>query len=215
VTGTRNLLAGPAPGPEAAPAAAHSRQLLCDRLLRPARRGAARRGRPARGGLPGAECASSGRPRRPGAVELGLRVVQVRTGVVLDSSAARWEDAAALPARRRRPRRRRAAVHAVDPRGRRRRDDPRRRSRTSAGAAGQRDGAEPVTNAEFSRALGRALHRPSMLPVPALALRSALRRDGRDRHDGRARGSRQAARAGIRVPPPRSRRGAELGGLGG
>jgi uncharacterized protein len=30
---------------------------------------------------------------------------------------------------------------------------------------------EPATNAEFSRALGRALHRPAVLPVPALALR--------------------------------------------
>jgi uncharacterized protein (TIGR01777 family) len=29
----------------------------------------------------------------------------------------------------------------------------------------------PVTNAEFSRALGRALRRPAVLPVPALALR--------------------------------------------
>jgi len=29
----------------------------------------------------------------------------------------------------------------------------------------------PVTNAEFTRALGRALHRPAVMPVPAFALR--------------------------------------------
>jgi len=32
----------------------------------------------------------------------------------------------------------------------------------------------PVTNAEFSRQLGRAIHRPSWLPAPAMALRLAL-----------------------------------------
>ncbi len=33
---------------------------------------------------------------------------------------------------------------------------------------------EPVRNAELTRALGRALHRPAVLPVPAFALRIAL-----------------------------------------
>ena len=35
-------------------------------------------------------------------------------------------------------------------------------------------GPAPVTNAEFSRALGRALHRPALLPVPKPALRVLL-----------------------------------------
>jgi len=33
---------------------------------------------------------------------------------------------------------------------------------------------QPVTNAEFTRALARAVHRPAMLPAPAFALRIAL-----------------------------------------
>jgi uncharacterized protein (TIGR01777 family) len=33
---------------------------------------------------------------------------------------------------------------------------------------------EPVTNAEFSRALGRVLHRPAFMPAPAFAMRLAL-----------------------------------------
>jgi uncharacterized protein (TIGR01777 family) len=33
---------------------------------------------------------------------------------------------------------------------------------------------EPVTNAEFARALGRALHRPAFMPAPAFALRLML-----------------------------------------
>jgi NAD dependent epimerase/dehydratase family enzyme len=30
---------------------------------------------------------------------------------------------------------------------------------------------QPVTNAEFTRALGSALHRPALLPAPAIAMR--------------------------------------------
>ena len=32
----------------------------------------------------------------------------------------------------------------------------------------------PVTNAEFARALGRALHRPAFMPAPGFALRLLL-----------------------------------------
>ena len=38
---------------------------------------------------------------------------------------------------------------------------------------------EPVRNADFTRALGRALHRPAVLPVPAFALRGILRDQSR------------------------------------
>ena len=33
---------------------------------------------------------------------------------------------------------------------------------------------KPVTNAEFTRELGAALHRPALIPVPTLALRMML-----------------------------------------
>jgi NAD dependent epimerase/dehydratase family enzyme len=32
----------------------------------------------------------------------------------------------------------------------------------------------PVTNADFARALGRAMHRPALMPAPAFALRLML-----------------------------------------
>jgi uncharacterized protein (TIGR01777 family) len=46
----------------------------------------------------------------------------------------------------------------------------------NADASGPLNGTapDPVTNCEFSKALGRALHRPAFLPTPAFALRLAL-----------------------------------------
>ncbi len=106
------------------------------------------------------------------AAELGLRVVLVRTGVVLDRSGGalkqmlppfrmgiggpvagggQWvpwihgDDVVALYL---------AAI-----------DDPRYEGPVNATAP------EPVTNRELSKALGRALHRPAVLPVPGAALK--------------------------------------------
>lgn len=42
---------------------------------------------------------------------------------------------------------------------------------TSVSGALNGTAPEPVTNAQFSKALGRAVHRPSWIPVPGLALR--------------------------------------------
>jgi len=43
--------------------------------------------------------------------------------------------------------------------------------RTAIAGAVNAVGPAPVTNREFTRALGRALHRPAFLPLPAFALR--------------------------------------------
>jgi uncharacterized protein (TIGR01777 family) len=107
------------------------------------------------------------------ATELGLRVSCIRTGVVLDreggalgkmlppfrlgvggpvAGGRQW-----IP-----------WIHADDEVGilLAALDDDRWSGAVNASAP------EPATNAQFSKALGRALHRPTVAPVPALALRA-------------------------------------------
>jgi uncharacterized protein (TIGR01777 family) len=105
------------------------------------------------------------------ASELGVRVVLVRTGVVLDTGGGALSKM--LPffkagvggpvagGKQHMP-----WVHADDVVGiyLQALDDGNWSGAVNATAP------EPVTNAAFSKALGRALHRPALLPVPALAI---------------------------------------------
>jgi len=107
-----------------------------------------------------------------GAVALGMRVVQLRTGVVLDAGGGALGKM--LPAFR-------LGVGGPVASGRQyiswiHRDDV--VGMTLAALADERwrgavnaTAPEPVCNRDFARALGRALGRPALLPVPALALR--------------------------------------------
>jgi uncharacterized protein len=106
------------------------------------------------------------------AEELGMRVVTVRSGVVLDARGGALRTM--LPPFR---------LGLGGPVGSGRqylpwihRDDETGlilAALDAGGFAGALNAAapEPATNREFSRALGRALRRPTILPVPALALR--------------------------------------------
>jgi uncharacterized protein (TIGR01777 family) len=106
------------------------------------------------------------------AAELGVRVVQVRTGVVLDREGGAL--AKMLPPFR-------LGIGGPVAGGRQYISWIHRDDLVGIVLAALRDDSwsgpvnatapEPVTNAEFSHALGRALHRPSLLPVPAAALR--------------------------------------------
>jgi uncharacterized protein (TIGR01777 family) len=106
------------------------------------------------------------------AEELGLRVVKVRTGVVLDSSGGALSKML-LPfklggggpvagGRQYMP-----WIHVDDVVGiyLRAIDDPAWRGAVNATAP------EPVTNKTFSKALGHALHRPAVTPIPGAAIR--------------------------------------------
>jgi NAD dependent epimerase/dehydratase family enzyme len=46
--------------------------------------------------------------------------------------------------------------------------------RPDANGAFDATAPNPVTNADFARALGRAMHRPAFMPAPAFALRIML-----------------------------------------
>lgn len=105
--------------------------------------------------------------------DLGLRVVQVRTGIVLDSAGGalgkmltpfRLGVGGPVAGGRQYM----SWIHTEDLVGMMLAalEDDRWSGPINATAP------EPVTNAAFSRALGRALHRPSLLPVPGLALRA-------------------------------------------
>ncbi|MEA2267434.1 MAG: uncharacterized protein QOC64_44 [Solirubrobacteraceae bacterium] len=106
------------------------------------------------------------------ATELGLRVVRIRTGVVLDRRGGALKKM--LPPFR-------AGVGGPVAGGRQympwiHADDVvglYLAAIDGAGWSGPVNAAapEPVTNAEFSSALGRAIHRPTVLPVPGVALR--------------------------------------------
>jgi len=103
---------------------------------------------------------------------LGLRVVKIRTGIVLDATGGALKTM--LPAFK-------AGVGGPVAGGKQYMpwihvDDIvglYLKALDDSSWSGAYNGAapEPVTNKEFSQALGQALHRPSFTPVPALALK--------------------------------------------
>jgi uncharacterized protein (TIGR01777 family) len=105
--------------------------------------------------------------------ELGMRVVQVRTGVVLDRDGGALQKMLApfrlgLGGPVARGRQYMSWIHSEDLVGLMLAalEDERWSGPINATAP------EPVSNRDFSRALGQALRRPALLPVPGLALRA-------------------------------------------
>ena len=66
---------------------------------------------------------------------------------------------------------------------------------------------EPATNRDFSRALGRALHRPAFAPVPGFAVRLLYGDMAEIVTDRPARGADARPRARLRLPAHRPRAG--------
>jgi uncharacterized protein (TIGR01777 family) len=117
-------------------------------------------------------CVAWEREADAAAAELGARVVKIRTGVVLDATGGALK--AMLPPFRlgvggpvAGGRQYMPWIHAEDLVG------LYLRALEDSSWSGAYNGAapEPVTNREFSKALGRALGRPALAPVPRLAIR--------------------------------------------
>ena len=107
------------------------------------------------------------------AADAGIRVVRIRTGLVLAKQGGMLQRLL-LPFKlgdRRSPRIGQA-VHELDrARRRARRDPPRRSTPPSVSGPVNLTAPNPVTNAEFTESLGRALHRPTLLPTPMFGLK--------------------------------------------
>ena len=143
------------------------------------------------------------------AAELGLRVVKVRTGVVLDTNGGALSKML-LPfklggggpvagGRQYMP-----WIHVDDVVGiyLRAIDDPAWHGAVNATAP------EPVTNKTFSKALGPALHRPAVAPDPRAAIRLLYGDMAEIVTKGQRVDPEAHARARLHVPARRSRRGA-------
>ena len=124
---------------------------------------------------------------------LGLRVACPHRRRARRGRRRAGEDAAVVQARRRRPRCGRPSVHALDPPGRRGRASTSRRSTARPGSGPVNASApEPVTNKEFSKRPRPRAAPPRVRPGARASPCGSSTANGRDRHQGPARGPRAA-----------------------
>ena len=139
-----------------------------------------------------------------------MRLAIVRTGQVMETGGGiLGELLPPLQARPRRPARGRQAVAALDPPLRRGRDPAWALDTESASGVVNGTAPNPVTNKDWSKALGRALGRPAVLPIPGLAVEVEIRQGVRQGRAGRPAGAAAADRgARLRLQVPGDRRSA-------